>query len=199
MDVVPADAVVGYVALGELSLDGGINRVSGKLAAALGAAGTGRGIICPESSGGEAAWAGGIEVLAPASLLALINHFRGSRILGAPKARMETDDAPAPDLREIKGQETAKRALEINAAGGHNLLLIGPPGSGKSMLAARAAAAAVAGRGAGNHHDPFGRRRVGRRPPDAAAAVSRPPSDRLAAGIGRRRHEGAAGRNFTGP
>jgi magnesium chelatase family protein len=137
MDVIPADATEDYMALGELSLDGSINSVSGVLAAALGAAGVGRGIICPADSGGEAAWAGGIAVLAPASLLALINHFRGSQVLGAPEARMEDDNAPTPDLRDIKGQETAKRALEITAAGGHNLLLVGPPGSGKSMLAAR--------------------------------------------------------------
>ncbi|MBI3451482.1 MAG: YifB family Mg chelatase-like AAA ATPase [Rhodospirillales bacterium] len=136
MGVVEADMAARYLALGELALDGSLTAVSGVLPAAMAAVGRGQGIICPASCGGEAAWAGG-EVLAPASLIALINHFKGTQILQPPAPQLADDRATYPDLRDIKGQETAKRALEIAAGGGHNLLMVGPPGAGKSMLAQR--------------------------------------------------------------
>ena len=144
MGVLTKDSVAGFVVLGELALDGSLTRVPGVLPAAIAAAATGRGVICPAACGGEAAW-GGFKpaddpdrppVLAAPSLLALINHLRGQQTLPAPQAVVAEDDVTYPDLAEIKGQETAKRVLEIAAAGGHNLLMIGPPGSGKSMLAA---------------------------------------------------------------
>ena len=145
MGVLPRDSVAGYVALGELALDGSLTRVPGVLPAAIAARAAGRGIICPAACGGEAAWAGfdaeaeegGPAVVAAPSLLSLINHLRGQQRLAAPEALVAEDATRYPDLAEIKGQESAKRVLEIAAAGGHNLLMIGPPGSGKSMLAAR--------------------------------------------------------------
>ncbi|MFT8540703.1 YifB family Mg chelatase-like AAA ATPase [Acetobacter sp.] len=139
MGVISAEEVGRYAALGELSLDGRLNPVSGVLSASLEAASMGLGLVCPASQGEEALCGGDIAILAAPDLLALINHFAGLQILSTPVfSRSEPlSTGVEPDLADIRGMETGRRALEIAAAGGHSLLLSGPPGAGKSMLAAR--------------------------------------------------------------
>jgi len=122
---IPADALEGFTVLGELGLDGSISPVAGVLPTAITANERGHGLICPHGSGPEAAWASrDIEIIAPRSLIQLANHFKGTQILSRPEAAIRGDGGPLPDLAEIKGQESARRVLEIAAAGGHNMLLL---------------------------------------------------------------------------
>ncbi|MBD9528259.1 YifB family Mg chelatase-like AAA ATPase [Paracoccus sp. PAR01] len=137
LEIVPVEALDGLLSLGELGLDGRLAPVTGALPAAMAAAEADRTLMVPRACGGEAAWVGAVPVFAPRTLRDAVDHLTDRAPLPRAAPGEAHDREIFDDLSEVKGQERARRAIEIAAAGRHHLLMVGPPGATKTMLARR--------------------------------------------------------------